>query len=63
VAFALAHGYAWGFPQFFVLSLTFVALFERTGTLAAPIAAHGAFNTLSLILLLWGTSQAAPAGT
>jgi len=58
VVFALAHGYVWGLPQLFVLSLIFVALFERTGTLLASMAAHSAFNTFHIVLLLWATAAA-----
>ena len=54
LVFALVHFYGWGLPQFFVLSLIFVALFERTGTLLAPIAAHAAFNAVQIIMVLKG---------
>ncbi len=62
VVFALAHGYVWGLPQLFVLSLVFVTLFERTGTLLASMAAHSAYNTFHLVLLLWvtGAGRAGP---
>ncbi len=50
--FVLVHGYVWGLPQFFVLSCVFVALFERTGTLFSSMAAHSAYNTFQLVLLL-----------
>jgi len=51
VVFAAMHDYAWGAPQFFVLSLTFVAVFEATGTLWAPIVVHGCFNGLSVAIM------------
>jgi len=57
--FALAHGYVWGVPQLLVLSLTFVALFERSGTLLAPIVAHGAYNAVQLVIVLSGALGAA----
>jgi membrane protease YdiL (CAAX protease family) len=60
--FALAHNYGWGAPQLFVLSLVFVTLFERTGTLLAPIAAHGAYNAVQLIVLLSAMAGAPSAG-
>lgn len=52
--FAVIHFYGWGLPQLFVLSLIFVALFERTGTLLAPIAAHVAYNAVQIALVLLG---------
>lgn len=58
VIFSTAHVYPWGAAHLLVLSLTFVALFERTGTLWAPIVAHGLYNGLSIVLIrllpLWG---------
>ena len=60
--FALAHAYVWGLPQLFVLSCVFVALFERTGTLLAPMAAHSAYNTFQLVALLLPAMVAGPAG-
>ena len=56
VLFALVHSYLWGLPQLFVLSLVFVALFECTGTLLAPIAAHAAYNAVQIVLVLKGWS-------
>jgi hypothetical protein len=49
--FALVHLYPWGTAQLVVLSLTFVALFESTGTLWAPIAAHGLYNGVTMLVL------------
>jgi membrane protease YdiL (CAAX protease family) len=49
--FALVHLYPWGVPQLVVLSLMFVGLFESTGTLWAPIAAHGLYNGLMMLVL------------
>ncbi|MCK4376533.1 MAG: CPBP family intramembrane metalloprotease [Candidatus Brocadiae bacterium] len=49
--FAAVHAYPWGTANLIVLSLTFVALFERTGTLWAPIAAHGLYNGLMILLV------------
>jgi len=50
-AFAAVHFYPWGVANLVVLSLTFVALFERTGTLWAPIAAHAAYNGLIIVVI------------
>jgi membrane protease YdiL (CAAX protease family) len=51
-AFAAVHLFGWGFPQLLVLSLTLVALFEYSGTLWAPIAAHGLYNAVQLLFIL-----------
>ncbi|MCK4284303.1 MAG: CPBP family intramembrane metalloprotease, partial [Candidatus Brocadiae bacterium] len=50
-AFAAVHGYARGTAQLAVLSLIFIALFERTGTLWAPIVAHGLYNGLTILVI------------
>jgi len=49
--FAGVHLYAWGMPQLMVLSLVFVALFERTGSLWYPIVAHGLYNGATFVLI------------
>jgi len=53
VLFAAVHGYAWGAAQLTVLSVALVALFEATGTLWAAVTAHGLYNSLNLLVLLW----------
>ena len=50
VIFAALHFYVWGVPHLIVLSLTFTALFECTGSLWYPIAAHGLYNGLTLVI-------------
>jgi len=52
VLFSAGHGYLLGAAQLFVLSLVFSALFERSGSLWVPIAAHAAFNGVNIALLL-----------
>ncbi len=49
--FSAAHGYLLGAGQLFLLSLVFSALFECSGSLWAPIAAHAAFNGVGFLLL------------
>jgi membrane protease YdiL (CAAX protease family) len=51
VAFSLVHMYPLGAGNLVVLSLTFVALLEVTGTLWAPILAHGLYNGLMIVLV------------
>ena len=38
-------------PALFLLAIILGILYERTGNLLAPIAAHSLFNTLNLIAL------------
>jgi membrane protease YdiL (CAAX protease family) len=49
--FAALHGYVWGVPLLLVLSVTFTALFERTGSLWYPIAAHALYNGATFLLV------------
>ena len=51
VLFALIHAYPVGAATLVVLSVTFTALFERTGTLWTAIAAHGVYNGLTMVVL------------
>jgi len=51
VLFGTFHMYPWGMAQLVVLSLTFVALFERTGSLWYPMVAHGLYNGLMILLV------------
>ncbi|MHC4789369.1 MAG: lysostaphin resistance A-like protein [Planctomycetota bacterium] len=51
VLFALVHTFWLGAGNLFVLSLVLVGLFESTGTLWAPIGAHGIYNGLVLLLV------------
>jgi len=50
--FALIHVNAPTFVPLFVLALVFTWLYEKTGCLLAPVAAHSLFNTANLVLLL-----------
>jgi membrane protease YdiL (CAAX protease family) len=49
--FALVHFNMQGIPALFLLALILTLLYERTGNLLAPIAAHSLFNGLNLIAL------------
>jgi membrane protease YdiL (CAAX protease family) len=51
LAFAIVHFYLQGLPALFLLAIILGVLYERTGNLLAPIAAHSVFNTLNLIEL------------
>ena len=51
LAFALIHVDAAGFVSLFVLALALTWLYEKTGDLLAPIAAHALFNAVNLVLL------------
>ncbi len=42
--FALVHWHLQTFPALFVLGLALAYVYERTGTLAAPITFHAIFN-------------------
>jgi membrane protease YdiL (CAAX protease family) len=45
-AFALLHGNPIGFPSIWLLGCLLAYLYERTGSLAAPLAVHVLHNTL-----------------
>jgi membrane protease YdiL (CAAX protease family) len=49
--FAIVHFYIQGLPALFLLAILLGLLYERTGNLLAPIAAHSVFNALNLIVL------------
>jgi membrane protease YdiL (CAAX protease family) len=49
--FALIHGDAVAFVPLFLLALILTWLYERTGSLLAPITAHALFNAVNLVLL------------
>jgi len=51
VVFSAAHVYPWGAANLVVLSLILIALFERTGSLWAPIAAHVLYNAANFALI------------
>jgi len=55
---AVSGAAAWSaLPALFILGLLFGVLFERTGRLAAPIAAHALFNLVNVLALAWGVSS------
>jgi hypothetical protein len=49
--FALIHDDRAIFVPLFVLALALTWLYEKTGNLLAPIAAHALFNAANLVLL------------
>jgi membrane protease YdiL (CAAX protease family) len=49
--FALIHWDAVAFAPLFLLALILTWLYERSGSLLAPITAHALFNAVNLILL------------
>jgi len=50
--FALIHWNAYVFLQIFVLGLMLAYLFEKTGSLVAPITVHICHNTVTLAFLI-----------
>ena len=58
--FALIHLDAATFLPLFVLALALTWLYDVTGSLLAPIAAHALFNALNLLVLLAQNQPAAP---
>ncbi len=52
VLFAALHGHAPAFLQLFVVGFLFAYLYERTGSLVAPIAAHALVNLHSMLVIL-----------
>lgn len=52
--FALIHWDVVAFVPLFLLALGFTWLYEKTGSLLAPITAHSLFNTTNLIALYFG---------
>jgi membrane protease YdiL (CAAX protease family) len=55
--FAAIHANLLTFLPLTVLALLFVLLYERTGNLLAPIAAHAAFNLANFLWLVSGQAQ------
>lgn len=51
MAFALLHE-PWSVPLIFILSLMLGYIYERTGTLWAPVTVHFVFNAASVLLVL-----------
>jgi membrane protease YdiL (CAAX protease family) len=50
--FALVHAILLLMPLFFVVGLGLAYLYERRGTLLAPIAAHGGFNVIGYVFIV-----------
>jgi membrane protease YdiL (CAAX protease family) len=55
--FAAIHANLMTFLPLTVLALVFVLLYEHTGNLLAPIAAHGLFNLSNFLWLVFGQVQ------
>lgn len=51
--FALVHFNLYIFIQIFILGLLLGYLYEKTGTLVAPLSVHILHNSVSLCVLLW----------
>ena len=51
LVFAIVHFNMQGIPALFLLALILTLLYEKTGNLLAPIAAHSLFNALNLAQL------------
>lgn len=51
LCFSLLHGIVWLTPALAMLGLLLAWIYERSGTLWAPIVTHGLFNVLSTLLL------------
>lgn len=49
--FALMHGIPWLIPVLLVLGVMFALLYERSGSLWPPILMHGAFNSITVIIV------------
>jgi len=49
--FSAIHNYPLGAAQFLVLSVTFIALLEATGSLWVPIFAHSLYNAVNFVLV------------
>ena len=57
--FALIHGDAAVFVPLFVLALALTWLYEKTGNLLAPIAVHGLFNAVNLVVFVFAQKYGA----
>lgn len=51
ILFAAVHGQWTLVPPLFILSLALVWVFEKSGTILAPIVLHAAFNAVNFILM------------
>ena len=60
VIFGSLHGNLVAFAPLVALGIIFSLAYERTGSLAVPVIAHGLFNLNTLVLLLAGITVEAP---
>ncbi len=51
--FAMAHGNAFAFVPLFVVALFFTSLYERTGSIIAPMVCHSLFNLFNALVILY----------
>ena len=49
VLFALIHGHVPSLPGLFILAVALALVYERTGSLWAPVCLHAAFNGLTIV--------------
>ncbi len=54
IVFALIHGHIPSLPGLVILALALALVYEKTGTLWAPISMHAAFNAISIFgTIMW----------
>lgn len=53
ILFAMIHGHAPSLPGLFLLALGLVLVYERCGSLWAPIGMHAAFNGLTVVAAIF----------
>ena len=58
--FALVHANVSSMLGLFALALCLTAAYEKTGSLLVSMAMHSFFNTLSLVIMGWQMTHAAP---
>ncbi len=51
--FAFSHGNAFAFIPLFVVALFFTSLYERTGSIIAPMICHSLFNLFNALIILY----------
>ena len=52
VIFALSHGNAFAFVPLFIVALILTSLYERTGSIVAPVLCHSMFNLFNALAML-----------
>lgn len=60
--FATAHGELAALPTLFFLGMLLAVLYERTGSIWAPVGLHALFNSITVILSLLARMFPQPAG-